>query len=93
MLKSIFNFLILTPLFMFTACGQNNNTTTKTTAMENVISKPENPYYSNTDTSKLVLTDEQWKKVLPPDLYAAVAEVLAWAYEIDGKTVPEPPKT
>jgi type III secretion system FlhB-like substrate exporter len=25
-------------------------------------------------------------------LYAAVAEVLAWAYEIDGKTVPEPPK-
>jgi flagellar biosynthesis protein len=31
--------------------------------------------------------------VVPPDLYAAVAEVLAWAYEIDGKTVPEPPKT
>ncbi len=28
--------------------------------------------------------------VVPPDLYAAVAEVLAWAYEIDGKTVPEP---
>jgi type III secretion system FlhB-like substrate exporter len=26
-------------------------------------------------------------------LYAAVAEVLAWAYEIDGKTVPEPTKT
>ena len=38
--------------------------------MENVISKPENPYYSNTDTSKLVLSDDQWKKVLPPDLYA-----------------------
>jgi flagellar biosynthesis protein len=30
--------------------------------------------------------------VVPPDLYAAVAEVLAWAYEIDGKTVPEPSK-
>ena len=30
--------------------------------------------------------------VVPPDLYAAVAEVLAWAYEIDGKTAPEPPK-
>ncbi len=27
--------------------------------------------------------------VVPPDLYAAVAEVLAWAYEIDGKTGPE----
>lgn len=61
---------------MFTACGQNNNTTTttKTTAMENVISKPENPYYSNTDTSKLVLTDDQWKKVLPPDLYAVARQ-------------------
>ena len=30
--------------------------------------------------------------VVPPDLYAAVAEVLAWAYEIDGKAIPEPPK-
>ena len=30
--------------------------------------------------------------VVPPDLYAAVAEVLAWAYEIDGKTVPVPNK-
>jgi len=27
--------------------------------------------------------------VVPPDLYAAVAEVLAWAYEIDGKAIPE----
>lgn len=28
--------------------------------------------------------------VVPPKLYAAVAEVLAWAYEIDGKTAPNP---
>lgn len=42
--------------------------------MENVISKPENPYYSNTDTSKLVLTDEEWRKVLPPDLYAVARQ-------------------
>ena len=26
--------------------------------------------------------------LVPPKLYAAVAEVLAWAYEIDGKTEP-----
>ncbi|WP_295334999.1 bifunctional methionine sulfoxide reductase B/A protein [Flavobacterium sp.] len=42
--------------------------------MENVISKPENPYYSNTDTSKLVLSDEEWRKVLPPDLYAVARQ-------------------
>nr|WP_294773651.1 bifunctional methionine sulfoxide reductase B/A protein [uncultured Flavobacterium sp.] len=59
---------------MFNACGQNNNSKTKTTAMENVISKPENPYYSNTDTSKLVLADAEWKKVLSPDLYAVARQ-------------------
>ena len=37
--------------------------------MENAITKPGNPYYSNTDTNKLNLTDEEWKKVLPPDLF------------------------
>jgi peptide methionine sulfoxide reductase msrA/msrB len=73
MRKSIFNFLLLLPMFMLNACGQTGtkqNSTEKPMAMENVISKPENPYYSNTDTSKLVLSDDQWKKVLSPDLYA-----------------------
>jgi peptide methionine sulfoxide reductase msrA/msrB len=73
MRKSIFNFLLLLPMFMLNACGQNNtkqHTTEKSMAMENVISKPENPYYSNTDTKKLELSDAEWKKVLSPDLYA-----------------------
>jgi flagellar biosynthesis protein len=29
-------------------------------------------------------------EVVPPKLYAAVAEVLAWAYEVDGKTLDRP---
>ena len=29
-------------------------------------------------------------ELVPPKLYAAVAEVLAWAYELDGKQVPQP---
>lgn len=29
-------------------------------------------------------------ELVPPKLYAAVAEVLAWAYELDGKQVPNP---
>ncbi len=28
--------------------------------------------------------------LVPPKLYAAVAEVLAWAYELDGKVIPNP---
>ncbi len=38
--------------------------------MENTINKPGNPYYSNTDTTKLNVSDAEWKKVLSPDLYA-----------------------
>ena len=77
MRKFTFNFLLLLPLFMLNACGQNNNkqnTTSKTIAMENVILKPENPYYSNTDTTKLNVSDAEWKKVLSPDLYAVARE-------------------
>lgn len=77
MQKSIFNFLLLSPLFMLNACGQNNNKqniTSKTIVMENVISKPENPYYSNTDTTKLNVSDAEWKKVLSTDLYAVARQ-------------------
>ena len=28
-----------------------------------------NPVYSNTDTSKVVLSDDEWKKILPSDVY------------------------
>jgi peptide methionine sulfoxide reductase msrA/msrB len=42
--------------------------------MENVISKPENPFYSNTDTTKLNVSDAEWKKVLSADLYAVARQ-------------------
>lgn len=77
MRKLIFNFLLLLPLFVFNACGQSNkkqSTTKKSDTMQNVISKPENPYYSNTDTNKLNVSNAEWKKVLSPDLYAVARE-------------------
>ncbi|UFH35682.1 peptide-methionine (R)-S-oxide reductase MsrB [Flavobacterium acetivorans] len=69
---SFLNLLFLLPLLTFTACGQTANKhyqSQKHTIMENKISKPENPYYSNTDTTKLNLTDAEWKKVLTEDVY------------------------
>lgn len=33
-----------------------------------------NPYYSNTDTAKLHVSDAEWKKILPPALYATARE-------------------
>lgn len=64
--------LFLLPLFMFTACGQTTNkkdSTKKSITMGNFINKPGNPYYSNTDTTKLNVSDAEWKKILPEDVY------------------------
>jgi len=33
-----------------------------------------NPYYSNTDTKKLNISNAEWKKILPADLYATARE-------------------
>jgi peptide-methionine (R)-S-oxide reductase len=33
-----------------------------------------NPYYSNTDTRKLKVSNTEWKKILNPDLYAVSRE-------------------
>ncbi len=33
-----------------------------------------NPYYSNTDTKHLTVTDAEWKKILSPALYATARE-------------------
>ena len=57
-------FLVLT----VNACGQNKNVN-QTDMNMNSISKPKNPYYSNTDTTRLNLPDAEWKKILPEDLY------------------------
>ncbi|GAA4321944.1 peptide-methionine (R)-S-oxide reductase MsrB [Mucilaginibacter gynuensis] len=33
-----------------------------------------NPYYSNTDTKHLKVSNKEWKKILPADLYAVARE-------------------
>lgn len=33
-----------------------------------------NPYYSNTDTAKLHVSNAEWKKILSPELYAVARE-------------------
>lgn len=65
-MKRIVNRLVLVVLTLttLTACSQNKKTKPKTD-----MEKPNNPYYSRTDTKKLNLTDAEWKKVLSPELY------------------------
>ena len=44
----------------------------KTTTMDS--SKKENPVYSNTDSGKVSIPDEEWKKILPADVYNIARE-------------------
>jgi len=41
---------------------------------QNSHQQDDNPYYSRTDTTKLSVSDAEWKKILPPFLYAVARE-------------------
>ena len=76
-MKKIANLLPLIFLIALNSCGQSKNESLNTKnkiTMENVISKPENPFYSNIDTTKLNVSNAEWKKVLSPSLYAVARE-------------------
>jgi peptide-methionine (R)-S-oxide reductase len=45
----------------------NNNSTNNSAYMDSL--KKNNPVYSNTDTSKVKLSEEEWKKILPKNIY------------------------
>jgi hypothetical protein len=67
---SFFCILLLLPLFVLQACGQNKEAkNSENISVETMPSHPKNPYYSHTDTKKLNLTDAEWKKILPEDVY------------------------
>jgi len=51
-------------LLLLTAC-----TYSQQSDKNKVMSDKKNPVYSNTDTSTVNMTDEQWKKILPSDVF------------------------
>ncbi|MBC7607656.1 MAG: peptide-methionine (R)-S-oxide reductase MsrB [Burkholderiales bacterium] len=53
--------------FIVTACAQKNSS--KKTELNLTKIQMKNPYYSRVSTEKLNVTDAEWKKVLPQDLY------------------------
>jgi peptide-methionine (R)-S-oxide reductase len=61
-------FILLLVAFTFTSC-QAQHKNKKSDKNMTQVTKPSNPYYSRTNTSKLDLPDSVWKKVLPPDVY------------------------
>ena len=59
---------ILLIAFVVLLCGSVSAQSPKPAGQKN------NPYYSNKDTVHLKVTNAEWKKILPPDLYAVARE-------------------
>ncbi|MBB5621878.1 peptide-methionine (R)-S-oxide reductase [Pedobacter cryoconitis] len=64
-MKKILIYCSLLLLTSFSSFGQNKKSTR---------GHEHNPWYSNTDTTKLAVNNAEWKKVLSPDLYAVARE-------------------
>lgn len=50
-------------------CSYSQPSKQKKQDMENTDKKQANPLYSRTDTSKVEMSEEEWKKILPADVY------------------------
>ncbi len=69
-MKPFFKILLLaalTALLQQCSYSQNNPSSTKSSTMD--TTKKNNPVYSNNDTSRVTMSDEEWKKVLPADVF------------------------
>jgi peptide-methionine (R)-S-oxide reductase len=70
------NIFIALFAFLLQQCSysQNNSSTKNEIKMDSTEKKPglakqANPVYSNSDTSEVNLNEEEWKKILPADVY------------------------
>ncbi len=68
----ILNIPIILAALSFTQCsGQTEKSIPPTPQLTTSMTQPteHHKYYSKTDTSSLKLADEEWKKILPEELY------------------------
>lgn len=64
------NYLLLPVLALVQLQVSNAQTTPSTNKSVTMdTTKKHNPVYSNTDTSKVALSEDEWKKILPADVY------------------------
>ncbi len=72
-INSKITILVVSLCFILTCCAQKSKQNKKVTIDNPKTEKSnqmKNPYYSRTSTEKLNISDAEWKKVLPEDLYA-----------------------
>ena len=57
-------------LFLFASC----NTAVNNQTNNNMDNKKNNPVYSNTDSAKVTISNDEWEKILPKDVYEIARE-------------------
>lgn len=67
MKKILQGFVLLLAVSLLQQCSYSQSANPKKVTMDN--SKKANKIYSRTDTSKVSLSEEEWKKILPQDVY------------------------
>jgi peptide-methionine (R)-S-oxide reductase len=70
MKTSLFTLLMT---ILFCSCNSQTAQTNKTSKIMSDTSK-KNAVYSNTDTSKVILGNEEWRKILPKEIYEIARE-------------------
>ncbi len=60
----------LTLMILAVTLQQCTYSQTNTTKKENMDNSKKNPVYSRTDSSKVNISEEEWRKILPADVYA-----------------------
>lgn len=67
--NTLYSYVLLLLLScVFLSCNaQENNSKSETKKM--IMEEKNNPHYSKTDTSKVHLTNEEWKNILPDDVF------------------------
>lgn len=79
-----YNFLLLLAILSFNAGCQTNTPTAMEKKSSSDSTSTANPYYSRTDTTTLTVSDEEWKKILPDDVYQ-IARKKGTEYSFSGK--------
>ena len=68
LLKNII--LVLTLALLFQQCNDSPAShPSKSSSMDTTTTKENNPAYSRTDSTPVTLPDDQWKKILPKEVY------------------------
>ncbi|MBD0332760.1 MAG: peptide-methionine (R)-S-oxide reductase MsrB [Chitinophagaceae bacterium] len=68
-MKHICFLIALASLMQSCTYSQSAKTNNHTAKTNNMNSDKKNPVYSSTDSSKVNLSDDEWKKILPEDVY------------------------